>query len=627
MRTKVTLVLVFLNVALFFYIFQFEAKWREGRAALVNSRRVFGPEAATIESFTRSGPATPTMRAEKRGESWWLTQPYEWPANLNAVSSILHELQFLEHETSFAVKDLAGGGQTLADYGLDRPSLTFAFVSGGRTHEIRLGNPTTLANRLYLLAPGGERIHVVNRGVADSLGLALDQVRSDSIFTIPLFEARSLGIQNGPAKLRLRREADRWAFETPILARADKPAVEVAINTLYALRSRNFLETPNADLERLGLRDAPLRVTLEGNARRETLLLGASPGGDDYYARIEDKSAIFTVAIPAAQLADLRNAQERLRDPRVLDFDPAAITALAIGAPGRTPVALQRVDTADAWQITIRQADGQTPAPLPAESTLIKDLFDKLRDWRATRYANDAPTAADLETLGFNRPERTVTLTLGAAAIRGLPAASLAAEIGLSPDRPGLAYARVTNAPFILEIDPVILDSLSIDPLHYRQRLLRQLPEGARITGVTLAPEGATGPLYRRQLAEGETWDTALAAEPAPRRAALENILREAATLTAARFSAQAFTPATVEVNGAATPWKYRLTLDLALQGGGAAQADQFTLLLGDRLAGTRQLAGTAEFGGVVFEVTQPLLDALFHFTFTEKQDPGPPQG
>lgn len=631
MRTKVTLVLVFLNVALFFYIFHFEAKWRQDRAGLVNSRKVYGPEASTIDSFTRTSPDSPTVRIEKRGETWWLTQPYEWPANPNAVDSILRELQFLEHETSFAVKDLTSGGRSLADYGLDRPSLTFTFTSAGRAFETRLGNPTTLAARLYLLSPGGERIHVVNRAVADSLGLPLDQIRADSVFTIPIFEARSLGVQSDGTKVRLRRDGDRWAFETPILARANKDNVNVALNLLLSLQGRNFLETDNADLERAGLNNPVLRVTLEGNARRETLLLGAHTG-DDYFAKIEDKSAVFTVAVPGPLLSFLRGAQQELRDSRVLDFNPAAVTGLTISGPGRTPVALQRLDAPDAegnfpWQLAGRAVDAQTPAPVPAELPLIQDLLKRLFDLHATRYVSDAPTAADLERFGFNRPERTLTLSLGGGSAPGQPPSSLVAEIGVSPDQPGKAFARVTNAPAIYEIDSVILDHLSPEPLHYRQRLLRTLPSGASITGVTLTQTGAPAPLFRRQLAEGETWEAALAAEPEPRRRALGALLAEMSVLTARSFSAQPFNPTQVEVRGAPAPWQYQLTLNLALQGGGSAQQEQFTLLLTERLGGTSQLAGTADFGGVVFEVSQPLLDALFHFTFTEKQDPGPPQG
>jgi hypothetical protein len=622
MRTKVTLVLVFLNVALFFYIFHFEAKWRQDRAGLVNSRKVYGPEAATIDSITRSAPNSPTVRLEKRGDTWWLTQPYEWPANPNAVESILRELQFLEHDTSFAVKDLAAGGQGLADYGLDQPSLTFAFTSAGRSFETKLGNPTTLAARLYLLTPGAERVHVVNRAVADSLGLALDQLRSDSVFTIPIFEARSLGVQAGAAKTRLRRDGARWAFETPILARADKDNVNLALNALTNLQGRNFLETNNADLDRAGLKNPVLSVTIEGNARRETLLLGAHTG-DDYFAKIEDKSAVFTVTAPSALLTVLRGAQEALRDRRILDLGAAAVTTLSISAPDRPPVALQRLDAPDnennyAWQMAGRAIDAQTPAPLAAEAPLVQEILRQLSDLRATRFVSDAPAAAELESLGFNRPERTVVLHTGAGA-------PLTLEFGVSPDQPGKAFARVTNAPALLEVDPVILDVLPANPLHYRQRLLRALPSGASITGLALTETGAANPLFQRQLAEGETWDTALAAEPEARRTAVRALLAESARLAARSFSAQVFNPAQVEVRGAPAPWKYQLTLNLALQGGGAVQNEQFTLLLSERLGGTSQLAGTAEFGGVVFEVSQALLDALFQFTFTEKTDPGPP--
>ncbi|MBI3884972.1 MAG: hypothetical protein HY302_04490 [Opitutae bacterium] len=82
MRTKITLVLLFLNVALFFYITKFESIVVPD----ANGKRVYGPEAAAIDSFTRTSSSGATLRLEKRGDSWWLTQPYEWPANPNAPS-------------------------------------------------------------------------------------------------------------------------------------------------------------------------------------------------------------------------------------------------------------------------------------------------------------------------------------------------------------------------------------------------------------------------------------------------------------------------------------------------------------------------------------------------------------
>ena len=65
MRSKVTVVLLFLNVVLFFYIFQYEEKWRAEQKTLESRRRVLGPEAAAIDSLTRTSRtgASPSRRA------------------------------------------------------------------------------------------------------------------------------------------------------------------------------------------------------------------------------------------------------------------------------------------------------------------------------------------------------------------------------------------------------------------------------------------------------------------------------------------------------------------------------------------------------------------------------------
>jgi hypothetical protein len=47
-------------------------------------------------------------------------------------------------------------------------------------------------------------------------------------------------------------------------------------------------------------------------------------------------------------------------------------------------------------------------------------------------------------------------------------------------------------------------------------------------------------------------------------------------------------------------------------------------LFLTERLGGNVLIAGTGEFGGVTFAITQELLDAVFSLTYTAVSDPGP---
>src|SRR5688572_11396238 len=115
MRTKVTLVLVFLNVALFFFIFKFERNWRTADAALETRRRVFGPEAADIRTLQVTNHATgAAYTLERERDTWTLTKPFTWPAAPHAASSIVNEIPLLEHRATFSVAEAAKNKQPLS---------------------------------------------------------------------------------------------------------------------------------------------------------------------------------------------------------------------------------------------------------------------------------------------------------------------------------------------------------------------------------------------------------------------------------------------------------------------------------------------------------------------------------
>jgi hypothetical protein len=672
MRTKVTLVLLFLNVVLFFFIFTFVRKWQTDRIWEESRRRVLGPEAAAIQSLEISGGrlAEP-VRIEKRPDGWMLTKPIEWPANPHAISRMLNELMFLEHETSFLVKDLPTSGLSLADYGLDKPKLTLTFtagLAGGppahdtaatplKTIVLRVGDTTKVGNRLYVLSPDGERIHVVGRSLADSLALTLDQLRADTIFSVPLFEVRSFNLQTAaPANLRirLRREGALWSFEAPILTRANRTEVELAINGLNALRTQSFVDPAAVPSDQTGLANPALRLTLEGNGRRETLLLGTavaaagaearppaagsasseapSEASTELYAKMEDRAPLFTVAFPDRLFAILRNAQEELRDKHLLSFDPRALTSITLVAPNRPELTLQRLETGrqpldtDPWQIVTRAAN-QAPQTLPADLLRVQRIIQQLYLLQAQRFLRDAPQAVELENWGFNRPEREITLTFAA---RGTPAAgppsSAAAAavtllIGVASERENRAYAKLANEPFVYLVDPEILRETPVTVNYYRDRLLRELPAGARITGLVLTDTATKAELFSRQLAGGETWDQAAAAESESRRTALLALLEQLRGLRAKSFVLESFPPS-VEIAGEQRAWKYKLEATVSLVGGTGTQTAPYTLFFTERTGGGTQLAGSAE-RNVVFEADQKLLDALFTLTFGP-HDPGP---
>ncbi len=644
MRSKFTLVLLFLNVALFFFIFKFERGWRTEHASQEARRRVLGAEAANIQSLEIAGPApAPAVSLVKRGDVWYLTKPFEWPANPIAVRRIITDLLLLDHETSFSVQDLKKNGQSLADYGLEPPALTVTFSSldpaapkaadGSvpRPVSLRIGSRTKDGNLLYLLSPDDENVHVVGRSIAESLTQTADQLRSDTLFSIPVFEARFFNLSAAaPTPIRLRRDDNRWSFEAPFQARASKLDTELTINALNGLHVKSFVSAFPPEVGTA----SPQRITLEGNNRSETLLLfapvgaatppaaGAAPADVEYYARMADtkdrkNEAFFTVIIPRKLKDELDNAQTALRERRLLDFDPRAVTALSLSDatnPGVPELVLQRLDVSAGapsestpWQI-VRRGQGQGPQTQPADIRTVQHFLDQLAQLSATDFANDAPTKSDLENWGFNRPVRVIVLTLAGAP--NVPPATITLRIGVNADRTQ-SCARVGDGESVsvYRVDPAISD-VPVRALDYRDRLLRELPAGAQITGLRLLDAATNAVIFERQISAPLTKDD-------PQQA----LLAQLRTLRAARFVEDHYT-ATVRVAGEEHPWKYQLEMTIALVGGpAAAQAGTTRLSLSERLGGTTQLAGAEEFGAV-WELEQPFIDALQPLLYT--RDPGP---
>lgn len=658
MRTKVTLILVFLNVALFFFIFGIEGKWQTEDSARDARRRVLGPEAANIQALELSGPSLAApIRLQRDGDTWRITSPYEWPANDFAVSRILHELQFLEHKTSFAVDELGATGLSLADYGLADPPLTVTFSDGAvdgtpvTTTSLAIGKETDIGNRLYVLSPDRKYVHVVDDKLAQALALDLDQLRAPACFTIPGYEVRSLNLQNaGPAnvRVRLRREGNRWSFESPIVARADKDRTEIAISALNSLQTRNFLGAPSSQpalLATAGTITPSLRITLEGNNRRETLLLGApvDPSQPDtveadreYYAQMEGRNALFTIVLPGAprpaiSLANtLRNPQNELRDKLVLDLENRSIDAVTLTDAEGREVILQQLEppagvvasTANPWQVVQRTADGSLRTQ-PADQDVVEhQLLRDLSLLRAERFDLDAPSDAELESRGLSRPERTIALNFKPEPGTALSQSAATLLIGTDQTR-SQTYAKMRLKSFVYTVDAAILAATPVDPLHYRRRLLRELPEGARLTGITLRDLTTNHVLYEHELAAGETWEKVFAAAPAPQRKVLPALRTELRTLRAQSFVSDHFTER-VEVSGDERGWRFRLDAKLSLTGDASNQLVDSTLFLADRDGGDRQLVGSPEFD-VVFEARQPLIDAIWTLSYAAR-DPGPVQ-
>ena len=614
MRFRLTIILVLLNLALFTLLY-FLAKGptgpRSGSSALLAQGVVQGAEKIQIEN-----PETgQEWMIEKRAATWRITSPVLWPANPFAVSRILNQLQFLEEVTRFAVSDIEQSGQSLADFGLDPPKATLTLHHRGAQSQIAIGQGTEVGNRLYVLSPDRANVVVVNRELLDSITFELEAMRSQEIFDIPLFETRSVSLKIGDLPVRIVRDGGGWKFETPVETTADTARVESAINRLTGMRLVDFSEE---DQQVHGLESPRMRLTLEGNNRRQTVIIGNRVEDNlqvlRYYAKLADSATVFV--LPAGPLSDFFDSLDRLRERQFVQLERDAITSITISA-GEQSTQLQKLEQGG-WQVPVKDAR-RSFLVWPADPTVIDGLIEAILGLRAIVFVSDSPSAADLESFGFNHPQRRVAIQAASQQSSIL--------IGDFDGEEQALYVKIEEAPFVYQVEENrLLNLLELRPLHYRLRVLEEQPPSARILSIALTDlqsdellfsirsdppeeEGAKTGILERGIEE------ALAGIEEPDRQSARLLISQVRKFAVKSFPREQ-NPEGHQIGDRFLRWRYLLRAQLRLPGGDEAQIRTRQFTFTERIGGTTQI-GYSPDHATAFELTQELIDAIFHFAVT----------
>lgn len=626
MRYKFTVILLLLNLIAFSTIVFLNQQAKHNDSSSSGLSGQIGREIIEADRIELRSKNLPTARILTRnGATWSITEPMQWPANYFAVNRILNQLQFLEEDASFSVDEIEKTGQSLADYGLEDPLVELKIAEGDNTLTLRIGTLTEIGNNVYILGPDQQKIFVVDRQVIDGLLVDLGDLRTREIFDIPVFEVNALSLQlesgtdeaAGTLKVRLVRNQQGWSFEAPLAAEADPTLVSNTINTLTAAKAVRFIEPASVDPLLTGL-DAPLmRVTLHGNKRRQTILIGkpdsASKDRGAYFAKLEDNPTIFS--IQAKAFDELRQAQEALRERNFMQFDPERLSSINIAENDRQ-IRLQKLETGH-WQV-IESTPGAAAdiRPRRADPKVIAELIQSLQTLRASAFTVDTPAPSDLERLGFSQPRRSVELTDDKQNKSIL-------YLAHPEDENEKLYARTKQADFIYEIERrPTLRLLPLNTLHYRNRTLETLPEAASITAIKLERIESGEVLFEAQKQSvADNWLKILADLPDAKRYAALSLIESIRQPEVNSYLKDGYVESYSIEPDQALPWAYRLSAEISLPGGDTPRRDSRNYVYSQRLSGSMQIGGSA-LHEAIFEVPQATLDALYVFTDTMQLPP-----
>jgi len=517
---RTTLVLILANLVAFGLVW----KATSGHRQTATAQDLLFPAALAKIELTDGGQK---ISLEKRASAWRITAPIEWPANLWAVQRLLDEIRFIDGDKGFATAETKAAGSSLATYGLAAPRWTLRTTSEtGVTTEVKVGENKDI-HRLFLLTPEGNRIIPLGDAMAAALEAKPESYRVDKIFEISDFEVRTVSARlrqkDGDIVTSLsyeervrpgrKNQGPEWRFEAPFDALADPDRASKAIAELANLRAVKFAEASESET---GLATPELRLGLEGNSRRQVLLVG-KPKADSpaqRWAKLEDNTSLFLIEGKA--LADWENPKATLASTRPADFDPELASGLTITSGGRF-ITLHRLDATGAeprWEIPV--APGSTATKRrEADGRLIRGFLTSLTNLRATLAG----------------PKGSPALVPAAA----LPSEALhKVEVEFGGDRltlsfypapatsptPGALLVHQKGAPLAALCDISLLRNAqaAVDPKAWRNRGLAELAAGAKVTGLRLVERGDGKVVGEARLGPDGNWAGAGRLDPASSR-------------------------------------------------------------------------------------------------------------
>ncbi|MCC5806054.1 MAG: DUF4340 domain-containing protein [Opitutales bacterium] len=616
MRFRLTFVLLVLNLVALGFIFFI--RMDPGRATFEEAARLVLP-AGLVGSADRievAGPALDRDWIFTRGSGdWSVESPLAWRANAFAMERLLQQLAHLRWETRFPVSQIGGPEEdALRQYGLDPAKAVIRVVRGAETWEIPVGEATQVGNRLYLLAPDGRDVLVVSRDIFDILASDLTAFFEPLVIRIPEFEARALTVQEegtGAPRVRISRDGtgpgNPWRFESPLQVPAESETVRRFLERLNHVEVHRFVHDPPEDAFGSG----DIRFTLEGNNRRQTVIIGQPVPGDPVPSRrfLRISGLPTVVEVEEEPFAPLFTAQESLRQRRFLDIGDAFPTAIEIILDERT-TSLQRLEGGE-WQVadTRRGPENAGRRTRRAEREVVERIVRRLAELEAHRFVTEAPSSSDLaERYGLAPPQRAIRLHLPG---RNEP---LELRLGHLDPEDNLVYARRSGMPTVFKVRPGILGLVPATPLHYRERSLTTLPQAARLSAFRLVDNTNGKTVFARELTERlDSWEALEVAEGLEEtglRDSIETIRRSLRRFTVRDYVAEELTdPLRLDAD-TEIPWHYRLEAEVRLPGAPGDEPRIDTYHLTERLGGRTQFGGSAS-ANVVFTLTQPLIDAL----------------
>ena len=274
-----------------------------------------GLPASTAPVILKVNPADVTQLVIKQKEpvtlkktdgKWQITEPKLYPADQEAVASVLSTLSGLNADRVVEEKS-----SDRKQYGLDPAQAELDISGKDGTRQLLLGDDTPAGGDLYAALATDPRVFTIASYQKSSLAKSLNDLRDKSLLTLSSDKVSRVELLKKGEDLEFDRTKDGWQILKPSSSPADSSAVNALVSTLT--NARMDLST-TTDAAAAFPRATPLATAkVTGDAGVQTLEVRKNK--DDYFARSSAADGIYKVDSSVGQGLDKKIDDFRQKKP------------------------------------------------------------------------------------------------------------------------------------------------------------------------------------------------------------------------------------------------------------------------------------------------------------------------
>lgn len=258
-----------------------------------DTNRLFQAEEKDVEKISITRGEAPIV-LKREGDGWRLIEPVQATADGTEVASLLHMLLEAKEE-----RRIEEAPTRLADYGLERPSLTLSVtLKGGKTlPALLLGDLNPNGRSVYAKRPDQPGVFLATVIVRVRADRKPDDFRNKTLLALEPNQVTQVELTGKGQPISLSQaEGKGWEMSKPIKARADAAVIGQMLWKIKDARVTAFVGSDPDAKRRYGLERPDLIVELKdaGGVKRLLLKKAADPQVG-LYAMAEPGEGVVTL--------------------------------------------------------------------------------------------------------------------------------------------------------------------------------------------------------------------------------------------------------------------------------------------------------------------------------------------